>query len=47
MRDTDIKKEIDELNKLLLEADNISVVRNIKLLVKDYIEEREKRAVSV
>lgn len=47
MGETDLKKEINELTKLLEEIDNIKVVKNIKLLLQDYIEEtKEERAIS-
>ncbi|MDF2881717.1 MAG: hypothetical protein K0R54_2274 [Clostridiaceae bacterium] len=45
MGDTEFEKELNELQDLLKELNNIKVVRNIKCLVKDYIEETE-RAIS-
>jgi hypothetical protein len=41
-----IEKELAELNSLLRQVNSITVIRNIELLVKDYIREKEERAIS-
>lgn len=41
-----IDRELAELNSLLKQINSVTVIRNIELLVRDYIREKEERAIS-